>query len=245
VTENEPNTSQVKPLPSLLLPCITNHRRYLPTPAKHGFSYPLIYLGIDLDQLESNQLDLSSRFFRYGTSHAVLGIKHEQYLAPQAGPKSNNIGAWREELKGLVKEHGVDSESIGRIWLVTMPSYVGWVGVNPLSVYFCYQKSDGEEDGLLCVVLEVHNTFEERLVHRTVVSGVEGSRLSRSRLIDISTFFERATMRSTLKALMITLGFSLEPSTSPRSTTVRGSTVSTFKILSRTVPRRHLGSKSL
>jgi len=70
-------------------------------------------------------------------------------------------GAWREELKDLVEQHGVDPQEMGRIWMVTMPSYLGFVGVNPLSVYFCYRKGGGEAR-LLCVVLEVHNTFEER-----------------------------------------------------------------------------------
>lgn len=155
------NASDDPPLPSLLLPCITNHRRYLPVPAKHGFSYPLIYLGLDLDQLESNSIDLRSRFFRYGSSLAVLGIKHEQYLAPSDGLKSGVPGAWRVELQNLVEQHGVDPQEMGRIWMVTMPSYLGFVGVNPLSVYFCYRKGSLEA-GLLCVVLEVHNTFEER-----------------------------------------------------------------------------------
>ena len=153
------------PLPSALLPCITSHRRLLPTPAKHAFSYPLIYMGIDLDELESRNLDTSLRFFRYGTSKAILGFQHEHYLAPSTGEKTPVRGSWKQELKTLVATHGVAVEEMGRVWMVTMPSYLGFVGVNPLSVYFCYKDGDGQESaGLLCVVLEVHNTFEERYV---------------------------------------------------------------------------------
>jgi DUF1365 family protein len=126
-------------------------------------------MGIDLDELESHNLDLPSRFFLYGTSRSILGLRHEHYLAPSTKQKEARKGAWKEELKTLVSAHGVPGKEMGRVWMVTMPSYLGFVGVNPLSVYFCYkdkvENQDGDKKksaGLLCVVLEVHNTFEER-----------------------------------------------------------------------------------
>ncbi|KAH9984716.1 hypothetical protein BJV77DRAFT_1089086 [Russula vinacea] len=47
-------------------------------------------------------------------------------------------------------------------WILTMPSYCGFEGINPLTVYFCYRK---DRPQLWVVVLEIHNTFGERHVH--------------------------------------------------------------------------------
>lgn len=38
-------------------------------------------------------------------------------------------------------------------WMLTMPSYCGFEGINPLTVYFCYSRTRG--DKLYAVVLEV------------------------------------------------------------------------------------------
>ncbi|KAG8730841.1 hypothetical protein FRC10_002319 [Ceratobasidium sp. 414] len=40
-----------------------------------------------------------------------------------------------------------------------MPSFLGFEGINPLTVYFCYEEG---QDHVWGVVLEVHNTFGER-----------------------------------------------------------------------------------
>lgn len=120
-------------------------------------------MGIDLDEAEAQNLDIPLRFFRYGTSRAILGLRHEHYLSPSSSDKPRGRGAWKQELRELVSLHGVPGDEMGRVWMVTMPSYLGFVGVNPLSVYFCYKDRDeAGSTGLLCVVLEVHNTFEER-----------------------------------------------------------------------------------
>ncbi|KAF8300175.1 hypothetical protein DL93DRAFT_2233835 [Clavulina sp. PMI_390] len=55
---------------------------------------------------------------------------------------------------------------IGEIWTMTMPSFLGFAGINPLTVHFCYEQVVSEENApLLLVVLEVHNTFGERHVY--------------------------------------------------------------------------------
>lgn len=51
-----------------------------------------------------------------------------------------------------------------------MPSFLGTEGINPLSVWLCYEKDDaeggaGKERKLWTVILEVHNTFGERHVY--------------------------------------------------------------------------------
>ncbi|KIM29341.1 hypothetical protein M408DRAFT_8355 [Serendipita vermifera MAFF 305830] len=47
------------------------------------------------------------------------------------------------------------------LWLLTSPSYFGFEGINPLSTWFCYDKTRS----LILVLLEVHNTFGERHVY--------------------------------------------------------------------------------
>ncbi|CEL61105.1 hypothetical protein RSOLAG1IB_09756 [Rhizoctonia solani AG-1 IB] len=43
--------------------------------------------------------------------------------------------------------------------MMTMPSFIGFEGINPLTVYFCYEEGKTSVWGM---VLEVHNTFGER-----------------------------------------------------------------------------------
>jgi DUF1365 family protein len=188
---------------------MTQHKRYLPIPSSHSFSYPLVYLGLDLDELEAGFLD--SVVFKYATRawKSILTLSREPYLSHL---KTEEHTSLREELVDLVGSHGIDKESVGKVWLVTMPTYLGITGINPLTVWYLYDKGRKEEalerstsrissdeewvksgfeedrDGsnrkdeshvargtiasrrpmgevkpkLICVVLEVHNTFGER-----------------------------------------------------------------------------------
>ena len=55
-------------------------------------------------------------------------------------------------------EQGLEKVDMAHIWLVTMPSFVGFEGINPLSVWYIYS----EKREMTCVILEVHNTFGEK-----------------------------------------------------------------------------------
>ena len=140
-------------LPSALLPAYTSHARLLPFPARHAFSYPLLYLGVDIDALESGALDLPNRLLVYGGSpwSKVMGLRPDGYLGH--GP-----GSLRSKVNALSEKHGVDPSDVGKVWLVTMPSFLGFEGINPLSVWYVYDRNGG----LLCCILEVHNTFDEK-----------------------------------------------------------------------------------
>ncbi|KAK4685744.1 uncharacterized protein P7C73_g4398, partial [Tremellales sp. Uapishka_1] len=140
-------------LSSVLIPAYTSHQRTLPVPSKHTFYYPLLYVGVDIDSLEAGSLDLPFNLLTYGGSpfSKVLGIRSDNYLAI-------GNGSLREKADALLKDQGV--ENVGRVWLVTMPSFVGFEGINPLSVWYCYSRLEGK--GLVCVILEVHNTFGEK-----------------------------------------------------------------------------------
>ncbi len=197
-----------QPLASLIIPCMTQHKRYLPIPSSHSFSYPLVYLGLDLDELEGRFLD--STVFKYNSKawKGILTLSREPYLSQ---PKTKNYSSLREELVDLVGSHGVDKGQIGKVWVITMPTYLGLTGINPLTVWYLYDNGEKGEDvigrsasqissdeewvktdfeasnaesvdevgeklaskstgtteprvkpKLLCVVLEVHNTFGER-----------------------------------------------------------------------------------
>lgn len=72
-------------------------------------------------------------------------------------------------------------------WMLTMPSFVGWEGINPLTVYFVYspskgrRKEDEEESVFTFVVLEIHNTFGESHVHVLKVGEEEDRKELRGR----------------------------------------------------------------
>lgn len=140
-------------LRSIVIPAYTTHARHLPKPSRHAFSYPLLYVGVDIDSLTSGALDLPGRLLTYGGAPwtKILGLRSEGYLRP--GP-----AGLRTKVEELLAEHGISSDEIHQVWLVTMPSFVGFEGINPLSVWYVY--SPGRQ--LRCVILEVHNTFGEK-----------------------------------------------------------------------------------
>ncbi|KAJ7595101.1 hypothetical protein C8J56DRAFT_457064 [Mycena floridula] len=122
------------------------HSRFLPSESSHSFVYPTLSLLLDVDALENHRLDLGW-IFAYCRRWRLTGIRPDPYLTPG----SNSL---REKLQRILQsepEH---------IWMFTMPSYLGFEGINPLTVYFCYTN-----ETLSHVVLEIHNTFGESHVH--------------------------------------------------------------------------------
>ena len=65
--------------------------------------------------------------------------------------KANVREAILEKLRRVVSARGYDGDELYDAWMLTMPSYLGFEGINPLTVYFGY-KVDGS---LWLVVLEV------------------------------------------------------------------------------------------
>ncbi|KAH8112067.1 hypothetical protein DFH11DRAFT_1842237 [Phellopilus nigrolimitatus] len=141
------------------------HARLLPTSSAHAFVYPTLSLLLPLSALESHALDLGlGRLFGYSAAGAprmrVTGIRPEAYLLdydPTGQQKSI-----RAKLEDVLGRFGHDAGQLEDAWMMTMPSYLGVEGINPLTVFYCYRKGG---DGLWVVVLEVHNTFAERHVY--------------------------------------------------------------------------------
>ena len=165
-----------------ILRSITSHARFLPVDSRHAFTYPVLSLLLPLSALESGQLSLLSGFlFSFGGIHGrILGLRGAGYLYDDGG-KEPSI---RKKLVEVLEQFGIEfaGERMADAWILTMPSYFGFEGINPLTVYFCYRKDCPE---LWIVVLEVsvihihcshrfwshlialqiHNTFGERHVH--------------------------------------------------------------------------------
>lgn len=98
--------------------------------------------------------------FSYG---AILGgvtsLRANNYLYDDGGAEQSI----RRKLGKVLRDFGVISADDGNngeredpkfdAWMMTMPSYFGFEGINPLTVYFCYQ--DAAPSDLWVVVLEV------------------------------------------------------------------------------------------
>jgi DUF1365 family protein len=129
------------------------HARFLPATATHAFRYPTFSLLLSLNALESGKIDLGGGWvFGYGGLWGRLtGLRPQGYLT-EAAPGSAEISI-KEKLVKLLLSHGYAdaSERTYDAWLQTMPGFLGYEGINPLSVYYCY-TSAGE---LWMVVLEV------------------------------------------------------------------------------------------
>ncbi|KAI5887848.1 uncharacterized protein SCHCODRAFT_02073351 [Schizophyllum commune H4-8] len=137
------------------------HARLLPAESSHSFTYPTISLFVSLNALEAHELDLGPAGLllaygrRFGT---LLGLRSKPYL------REGDAGI-RDKLDALLRERRilVDGEKlIEDVWMMTMPSFMGFEGINPLTVYFVYAHGSG---ALWLVVLEIHNTFGEAHVH--------------------------------------------------------------------------------
>ncbi|KAF8510470.1 hypothetical protein BU17DRAFT_55341 [Hysterangium stoloniferum] len=136
------------------------HVRYLPSLSKHSFMYPTFSLLVSLNSLENNELQLfGGLLFGYGSIwNRVTGLGARGYLynIPKV-PRTI-----RHKLIDVLNSHGHNGEELDDSWLMTMPSFLGIEGINPLSVHFCYRRGS---TALWITVLEVHNTFGERHVY--------------------------------------------------------------------------------
>ena len=148
-----PHTDSARTSPqAYILRSTTSHARFLPVDSRHAFSYPVLSLLLPLSALESGQLSLLNGFlFSFGGIHGrILGMRSAGYLYDDCGREPSI----RKKLGEALGQFGIEptGEQMDDAWILTMPSYCGFEGINPLTVYFCYRK-DGPE--LWIVVLEV------------------------------------------------------------------------------------------
>ncbi|KAL1921578.1 uncharacterized protein VTP21DRAFT_11294 [Calcarisporiella thermophila] len=123
----------------------TFHTRLAPT--RHKFSYPVIYLSLDLDELSRLA---QSWWFGYNRWR-LLSVWDKDYLGGARG-------GIKEKVLWHLEQHNVPTAGITRIQLVTMPRLLGYA-FNPVSMYYCYSSE------LAAIVLEVNNTFGEKHIY--------------------------------------------------------------------------------
>ncbi|KAF8905595.1 hypothetical protein CPB85DRAFT_1376774 [Mucidula mucida] len=124
------------------------HARLLPVESKHAFVFPTFCLLVPLDALENRELDLcGGAVFGYGGLWGRLtGLRPSSYLTTLKG-------TIRHKLEGVLSSHGYKQDLDA--------AFLGFEGMNPLTVYYCY-KPDGV---FWLTVLEVHNASGQKHVY--------------------------------------------------------------------------------
>lgn len=134
-------------------------------PRRHEFSYPMVTLELDVDELERGGLD--SILFGY-ERRRLLSIRVRDYLRDLAGAaggaQPSNSGALRHKVEAEMRQQGHD-EVPARITLVTMPRVCGYI-FNPVSFFLCFDQ----HERLLACVTQVSNTFGEAHLYPLVCS---------------------------------------------------------------------------
>ena len=167
------------------------HARYLPVESKHAFTYPAVYALVSLRGLESGNLNRGHGLWgwAFGCGWArqrLMAINPGGYLrSGKEGEKASILERLEELLRsGFPQRRPSDAQpeiaaTVHDAWMLTMPSCIGWEGINPLTVYFAYTAGP-ERSQLSHVVLEVHNTFGEGHVYVLRLDEGEDTAESRS-----------------------------------------------------------------
>jgi DUF1365 family protein len=137
--------------PAYILRSTTTHARFLPANSRHAFTYPVLSLLLPLSALESGRLSLLQGFlFSFGGIYwRILGMRSAGYLYDDNGREPSI----RRKLINALRDFGIQhAEEMDDAWILTMPSYCGFEGINPLIVYFCYRK---DHPKLWILILEV------------------------------------------------------------------------------------------
>lgn len=144
------------------------HRRL--HPLRHGFSYPVLFLMLDLD-------DLGAAFGAHplfsARPRAPLGFDPRDHLYDPGRPLA-------EEARDLVARE-TSSRPEGPVHLLTPPRMLGF-GYNPVSFFFLYDESGSDVQALMA---EVTNTPWRERAHYVLESEPGAERIegrSRKRL---------------------------------------------------------------
>ncbi len=147
---------------------IVTHHRHEPS---HGFSYPIWYAWINLDEV--NEFCSSSSWVSRERFN-LLSFYRQDYLPGPADLKSS--------VSALIADR-TERNFTGQIYLLTTLRQIGYV-MNPLSLYYCYEEEGSE---LKYVVAEVHNTpWGER--HTYLVEPQESDQFLQEKQFHVSPF---------------------------------------------------------
>ncbi|KAF4586372.1 hypothetical protein EYR38_010648 [Pleurotus pulmonarius] len=156
------------------------HQRLLPEPSSHRFVYPTVCLLVSLSALEKGALDIGRGWlFGYGGLFGRLtGLRPDPYLTA-GGSKGSGSTIHERLIQVLTPRFANAAALLEDSWMMTMPSFLGFEGINPLTVYFCYNSAG---NFWLCILevrvssgcigyvlsaaaLKIHNTFGESHIH--------------------------------------------------------------------------------
>lgn len=132
------------PLASALFFGDVMHRRV--RPRHHRLAYRVLSLLIDLDEMET----VTARLRLLSRNRFNLFSLHDRDFGDGSGR------SLKAQVEGHMADAGLKPDG-GAIRLFCMPRILGYT-FNPLSVYFCHDRSDA----LVAILYEVSNTFGER-----------------------------------------------------------------------------------
>ena len=133
------------------------HARF--APRRHRFNYRIFMFALDLDELDL----LHRRLALFSVNRRNLYAFRDRDFLPTGEPIFNGpdataaapTGTLKQRVIGYLAERGVDLTG-GRVMLIMLPRVLGYL-FNPVSFYFCYDRSGT----LVASLAEVTNTFKE------------------------------------------------------------------------------------
>lgn len=159
---------------SAIYECSVMHQRL--QPRRHGFSYRVFYLWLELDDLP--QLDTRLRLFSRNRFNLFSFYDRD------------HLGGDRLEVKDallqVLAKEAVDVSRIASVKLLAFPRVFGY-GFNPVAFFYCFDAVGAP----VCAVAQVTNTFGEQKLYvlRDTAAG-GGFRLVTPKLFYVSPFFE-------------------------------------------------------
>lgn len=147
-------------------------------PFGHRFNYKVFNILIDISDLKS--ASKQSAFFSINGFN-LLSFHEKDHASYGAASLKGYIGS-------LLTKAGL-AEPASRVLLLCYPRLLGFV-FNPISVYFCYNKTEK----LIACIYEVRNTFGQRHTYVAKVEDGEltdaGLRQTRTKLFHVSPFVD-------------------------------------------------------
>ncbi|WP_139976668.1 DUF1365 family protein [Ochrobactrum sp. CGA5] len=144
---------------SALFPGYVTHARL--RPKAHKLAYKIYSLLLDLDELEA--LDHQLKLFSLDCFNLFSFYRKDR--------GDGSAAPLREQVERAMRAAGTEPDG-GAIRLLTMPRIAGWA-FNPLSVFFCYNRSEE----LVAILWEVDNTFRQRHGYMILVEAHSSERI--------------------------------------------------------------------
>lgn len=159
------------PESSHIYECTVMHQRL--RPKRHGFSYRVFYMWLDLDDIDALDSDLAL----FSRNRFNLFSFHDR----------DHLGGEHGDVKAgvlqILSQHGVVTSRIASIKMLAFPRVLGYV-FNPVTFFYAY-AADGSP---LCALAQVTNTFREQKFYLMPHAEADGCRLVTPKLFYVSPF---------------------------------------------------------